>query len=46
MSRNLCSTVCDFCGHDVEMTEEPRKITENDAGVYYREYEGMLVADA
>jgi len=46
MSRNLCNTVCYFCGHEVELVEEPREITKGDAGVYYAEYKGMLVADA
>ena len=47
MSRNLNSTICDFCGHAVELNEEPRKITVNDTGVHmFEEFEGMMVADA
>ncbi len=46
MSRNLNSTTCDQCGHDVELIEKPRPITVKDAGSYFKEYEGMLVANA
>lgn len=46
MSRNLLQTECDVCDSEVEMVEDPRKITVEDAGVYFEEYESMVVADA
>lgn len=49
MSRNLCTTRCDYLhGGDpqVILLEEPRPITREDAGAYFPEYEGMLVANA
>lgn len=47
MSRNLNSTTCDFCGHDVELNENPRPITVKDTGIrIFKKFEGMLVADA
>jgi len=46
MSRNLCITNCYYCEHSIELLEDPREITERDAGVHYDTYRGMLVADA
>ncbi|MFA5187808.1 MAG: hypothetical protein WC460_00415 [Patescibacteria group bacterium] len=47
MSRNLGATACVHCEHPVELLEEPRPITEKEAGVYFdNKYKGMLVAEA
>ena len=46
MSRNLASTHCDFCGAYPVLIEDPRPITKEEAGRYFNEYEGMLVANA
>lgn len=46
MSRNLLSTDCVHCEHDVELLEDPRPITEENAGHYFEEYKGMEVAEA
>jgi hypothetical protein len=48
MSRNLCDTHCQFCGEcdTVELVEDRRPIREDEAGCYFEEYEGMLVANA
>lgn len=46
MSRNLCKTRCHFCGSRVVVEEPPRPITKTEAGCYFDEYEGMLVARA
>lgn len=46
MSRNLCRVNCVFCEGDVRPSEAPRPITADEAGVYFSEYEGMLVARA
>lgn len=46
MSRNLCEIDCHFCDHELVLVEEPRIITKQDAGVYFEEYIGMLVANA
>jgi len=46
MSRNLCQTNCDFCDGRVSLEEPPRPIRHYEAGRYYNEFEGMLVADA
>ena len=46
MSRNLCETTCRYCDSEIEILENPRVITKHDAGVYFNEYAGMLVADA
>lgn len=46
MSRNLSSTTCYFCNHAVTLDEPPRPITEGDAGHYFEEYRGMIVANA
>lgn len=46
MSRNLCRTDCYFCNDDVVLVEEPRDITEKEAGAHYETYKGMLVANA
>lgn len=47
MSRNLCQIECAVCGAEpITLCEDGRPITKREAGVYFREYEGMLVADA
>lgn len=46
MSRNLLSKRCVHCGHDVKLLEEPRPITEEEAGVYFDEFRTMEVANA
>jgi len=46
MSRNLCCAECPHCGGIPTHEEESRPITQADAGVYFPEYEGMLVANA
>jgi len=46
MSRNLLRTDCDFCSGMVALIEAPRLGTEADFGPYFREYVGMVVADA
>lgn len=47
MSRNLCMTSCDRCQADeVGLIERPRQITPDEAGVYFGEFRGMLVANA
>lgn len=46
MSRNLCRTDCYFCGHEVKLVEAPRKITKREAGAYFNELEGLIVANA
>lgn len=46
MSRNIGSTSCEFCPGAVVCEEAPRPITRKEAGPYFEEYEGMLVADA
>jgi len=46
MRRNLCSTECYFCGDEPKLVEKPRLITQRDAGRFFDEYAGMLVADA
>lgn len=49
MSRNLCQTECDRCGHEpVRLEEPPRIIGEADAGRYANEYRrnGLMVANA
>lgn len=47
MSRNLCQTHCDFCGCcPLSLDEAPRPITKDDAGPYFDEFRGMMVADA
>jgi hypothetical protein len=46
MARNLCRTDCYFCEGDVVLIEEEREIRESEAGVYFKEYVGMLVANA
>ncbi len=43
MSRNLCRTECHG---SVTLEETPRPITHKEAGTYFEEFEGMLVADA
>lgn len=45
MSRNLLSINCARCGGFVKPEEDPRPITSEEAGRYYEEYEGMLVAN-
>ncbi len=47
MSRNLADTTCAGCRWgDVRLVETPRPITEAEAGCYFPEYEGMVVANA
>ncbi len=46
MSRNLATQTCYFCDTYPVLEEEPRPITKDDAGVYYDDYQGMLVANA
>ena len=46
MARNLAGTDCDRCGFTPKLIEEPRLITKAEAGVYFDEYEGMVVANA
>jgi hypothetical protein len=46
MSRNLCQRNCYFCPGDIKLLEAPRPITKEDCGVYFKEYDGMLVAHA
>ena len=47
MSRNLAMIDCYFCREDrVKLFEKPRPISEIEAGRYFSEYEGMLVARA
>lgn len=46
MSRNLAETACHFCNGRVETCEAPREITRADAGRYFEEFEGMIVAHA
>lgn len=46
MSRNICDTVCQHCEHEVDLVEEPRSITEDEAGPYFEEYRTMTVANA
>jgi hypothetical protein len=46
MSRNIGDTSCRFCPGEVVCTEAPRPITQDDAGAYFDEYAGMLVAHA
>lgn len=46
MSRNLGETTCHFCDHDLVMTGPRRPIDQTDAGVYFNEYNGMIVRDA
>lgn len=47
MSRNLCKTNCDACPAPfVALEETPRPIRKEEAGVYFDEFQGMLVANA
>lgn len=46
MSRNLCETRCCFCGWRPTLIEQPRPITNDEAGGYFDEFAGMLVANA
>jgi len=46
MSRNLGVRDCYNCGHPVEFTSPAHPITRDEAGRYYDEYEGMIVAMA
>lgn len=46
MSRNLCRTGCPCCDGQPVLTETPRPIREDEAGAYYHEYQGMMVAEA
>lgn len=46
MSRNLCRTDCSFCSGRVVLVGATRPILRSDTGIYFDEYEGMVVADA
>ena len=46
MSRNLARTDCYFCPDTPTIQEQPRPITAADAGAYFDEYRGMLIANA
>lgn len=46
MSRNLCQTSCYFCGGVVTIVEAERALSEKDAGCYFPEFVGMIVANA
>lgn len=46
MSRNLCRTDCHFCDGLVDLVGAIAPITREQCGVYFDEYEGMLVANA
>lgn len=46
MSRNIGSICCTFCTGRVVLEEPFRRITQEEAGQYYREYMGMPVANA
>ncbi len=46
MSRNLCQTDCYFCSGEIVLKNAPHAITAAEAGCYFDEYEGMIVADA
>lgn len=46
MSRNLCRTDCVRCRSVPVLMETPRPITPAEAGDYFKEYEGMMVARA
>lgn len=46
MSRNLGDTSCAICHSDVALTGAAHAITREEAGVYFDEYVGMIVADA
>lgn len=46
MSRNLCTLYCRFCGTMPTLSEHPRPIRKEEAKIYFKDYEGMLVADA
>lgn len=46
MSRNLGDTCCEICHDTVELCGETHPITREEAGPYFDEYDGMLVADA
>lgn len=47
MSRNLCQSSCYFCQcGNIVLEETPRPITKADAGYYFDEFEGLIVAHA
>lgn len=46
MSRNLGQRDCHFCPGDIKLLEAPRPIAREDCGVYFKEYDGMMVAKA
>lgn len=47
MSRNLCNgSTCYFCHGEVRKVGPVHPITQDECGVYFDEYQGMLVADA
>lgn len=46
MSRNLGDTDCAICHDTVVLCGAPHLITREEAGRYFNEYDGMVVADA
>lgn len=46
MSRNLCETTCQHCDNVPELVEPVHPITREEAGRYFDEFEGMMVAKA
>lgn len=46
MSRNLGCVSCYYCPSEVITVEKARPITSKEAGGYYTEYNGMMVANA
>ncbi len=46
MSRNIAKTTCDHCGSRVVVTGRLHPITKEEAHVYFKEFEGLIVADA
>lgn len=46
MSRNIGDMYCERCGSLPVLVEPPRAITPYDAGGYFADYDGMLVANA
>jgi len=47
MSRNLCSTHCYYCDDDtVSVRSENRKISKEESEPFFKEFDGMIVADA
>lgn len=46
MARNLASTSCKRCGTLPRITGEVHPLSRSEAGCYFEEFEGMLVAEA